>query len=437
MSERFSILPQRRTAQTADGLPRERLSLRVSLGELEGLPQTTSSGNTMIDSQGHFRLLASAAALMVAALLDAPAAPAAAQTPPETASMYAYVGSFTTAQRKARGDGIHVYRSDPATGTWTHVQQIGDLVNPSYLALSRDQRFLYSVHGDEGYATAFALDPTGQATLLNRAATGGNNGVREAVDRSGKFLVMANYASGGVAVLPIAPDGSLKDQQQLVQLPGEPGPHRVEQTSSHPHDIVFDPSNRFVLVPDKGLDRVFVFRFDSATGQLAATEQGSVKSRPGAGPRHLAFHPKLPIVWVLNELDSTIATYRFDTERRTLTALQVMSTLPTDFTGYSTTAEIAVSPDGRFVYGSNRGHDSITIFAANPQGLLSVVDWQPTQGRGPRFIGLDPAGHFLYAANEQDDTVVTFHVDGNSGKLTPTGQVIKNASPVTIVFAGK
>jgi 6-phosphogluconolactonase (cycloisomerase 2 family) len=392
----------------------------------------------MTNSKRHFGLLAYAAALALAALVAAQAEPAAAQTSPGATAMYAYVGSFTTAQRKARGDGIHVYRTDPATGAWTHIQQVGDLVNPSYLALSHDQRFLYSVHGDEDYATAFALDPaTGQAKLLNRAATGGKNGVREAVDPSGKFLVMANYGSGTVAVLPIAPDGSLKDQHQLVQLPGEPGPHKVEQTSSHPHDIVFDPSGHFVLVPDKGLDRVFVFRFDAATGRLAPTEQGSVKSRPAAGSRHLAFHPKRPIVWVLNELDSTIATYQFDTERGALKALQVMSTLPPDFTGYSTTAEIAVSPDGRFVYGSNRGHDSVTIFAANPQGLLSVVGWQPTQGSGPRFIGLDPAGHFLYAANEQGDTVVTFRVDGGSGKLTPTGQVIKNASPVTIVFAGK
>jgi 6-phosphogluconolactonase (cycloisomerase 2 family) len=382
-------------------------------------------------------LPAAAAAVIVAALLGAPAGPAAAQTAPGT-SMYAYVGSFTTAQRKARGDGIHVYRADPATGAWTHLHHIGGLVNPSYLALSHDQRVLYSVHGDEEYATAFALDPaTGEAKLLNRAATGGKNGVREAVDPSGKFMVVANYSSGSVAVLPIAPDGSLKDQHQLVPLPGEPGPHKVEQVSSHPHDIVFDPSGRFVLVPDKGLDRVFVFRFDAATGKLTPTEQGAVKSRPGAGPRHLAFHPKLPIVWVLNELDSTIATYRFDAGSGALAALQVQSTLPPDFTGNSTTAEIAVSPDGRFVYGSNRGHDSVTIFAAGPEGRLSVVGWQPTQGSGPRFIGLDPAGHFLNAANEQGDNVVTFKADGATGKLTPTGQVIKNASPVTIVFVGK
>src|SRR5262244_704230 len=378
------------------------------------------------------------AAMLVACLLGTQVERAVAQTSQGTNGMFAYVGSFTTAQRKARGDGIHVYRVDAATGMWTHVQHIGGLTNPSFLALSPDQRFLYSVHGDGDYATAFMLNgETGQAKLLNRGVTGGNNGVRQAVDPTGKFLIVANYGSGSVAVLPIAADGSLKDQHQLVTLPGEPGPHKVEQTSSHPHDIVFDPSGRFVLVPDKGLDRVFVFRFDAAAGRLTPTEQGSVKSRPGAGSRHLAFHPKLPIVWVLNELDSTIATYRFDTEHGTLTALQVISTLPTDFTGYSTTAEIAVSSDGRFAYGSNRGHDSVTVFAVGPEGLLSEVGWQPTQGSTPRFIGLDPAGHFLYAANEQGDTVVTFRVDGSSGRLTPTGQVVKNGSPVTIVFAGK
>jgi 6-phosphogluconolactonase len=380
--------------------------------------------------------LGTGAAIAVACLLAAQPDRAGAQS---SAGMFAYVGSFTTAQRKARGDGIHVYRVDPASGAWTHVQHVGDLTNPSFLALSPDQRFLYSVHGDEEYATAFALDrASGQAKLLNRAATGGKNGVRQAVDPSGKFLIVANYSSGSVAVLPIAPDGSLKDQHQLVALPGEPGPHRVEQASSHPHDIVFDPSGRFVLVPDKGLDRVLVFRFDSANGRLSPAEPGSVATRPGAGPRHLAFHPKLPIVWVLNELDSTTATYRWDAERGALTPIQVITTLPTEFTAYSTTAEIAVSPDGRFVYGSNRGHDSVAVHAANAtDGSLKPIGWQPTQGRVPRFIGLEPAGRFLYAANEQGDTIVTFRADANTGMLAATGQVIKNASPVTIVFAGR
>jgi 6-phosphogluconolactonase len=351
--------------------------------------------------------------------------------------MFAYVGSFTTAQRNGRGDGIHAYGVDGANGTWTHLQHVKDLTNPSFLALSRDQRFLYSVHGDGDYATAFALDPkTGQLRVINRAATGGNNGVRQAADPNGRFLVVANYASGSVAVLAIAADGSLKDQHQLVALEGEPGPHKSQQASSHPHDVAFDPSGRFVLVPDKGLDRIFIFCFDAATGWLSPAQPHSVKSRPGAGPRHLIFHPKLPIMWVLNELDSTTTTYRWDAQRATLAPIQVITTLPTTFTGHSTTAEIAVSPGGRFVYCSNRGHDSVTMYAADPvDGSLTTIGWQRTQGRDPRFVGLDPAGRFLYAANEQGDTIVVFRIDARSGKLTPTGQVINTASPVTIVFS--
>jgi 6-phosphogluconolactonase len=349
--------------------------------------------------------------------------------------MFAYVGSFTSARRNARGDGIHVYRADAATGAWTHVQHIGELVNPSYLALSPDQRFLYSVHGDGDCATALSLDgETGFAKVLNRGSTGGSNGVRQALDPAGKFLVVANYGSGSVAVLAIAPDGSLADRHQLVALPGEPGPHPTEQASSHPHDVVFDPSGRFVLVPDKGFDRVFVFRFDQVNGRLS--EPSSVETRPGAGPRHLAFHPRLAIVWVLNELDSTIATYRWNAERGTLAPVQATTTLPADFTGASTTAEIAVAPDGRHVYASNRGHDSVAIYAADASnGLLTSIGWQPSQGRGPRFIGLDPPGRFLHAANEQSDTVVAFRADAGSGQLAPTGQVIAIGSPVTIVFA--
>jgi 6-phosphogluconolactonase len=352
--------------------------------------------------------------------------------------MFAYVGSFTTAKRKARGDGIHVYRVDAATGAWTHVQHVGDLENPSYLAPSPDQRFLYAVHGDADYATAFGLDrETGLARVLNRAATGGPNGVRQAVDPTGRFLVVANYAGGSIAVLAIAPDGSLTDQHQLVALPGAPGPHPTEQASSHPHDVVFDPSGRFVLVPDKGLDRVFVFGFDRVHGRLAAAP-GCVTARPGAGPRHLAFHPTLAVAWVLNELDSTVATHRWDAGRGTLTPVQVISTLPAGFGGASTSAEIAVTPDGRHVYCSNRGHDSIAMFAADAgDGTLTALGWQPTLGHGPRFIGLDPAGRFLHAANEQSDTVVMFGVDAGSGRLAPTGQAIAIGSPVAVVLGGK
>ena len=245
------------------------------------------------------------------------AAPLAAQS--MRGALYAYVGCYTTAQRNARGDGIHVYRIDPQTGAWTHVQHVGDLVNPSFLVMAADQRHLYSVHGDETYATAFSVDrATGFLQPLNRAETGGRNGVHQAIDPGGRFMVVANYGAGNVAVLPIRPDGALADAVQVVVLPGQPGPHRIEQTSSHPHHVVFDPSGRWVIVPDKGLDRVFVFRFDAATGKLTPSDQGAVIARAGSGPRHAAFHPRLPVAWVVNEIASTITTYAWDAERGSL-----------------------------------------------------------------------------------------------------------------------
>lgn len=350
---------------------------------------------------------------------------------------YAYVGCYTAAERYARGDGIHVYRVDSETGAWSPIQHVGNLINPSFLVLRRDQRYLYSVHGDETYASSFSVDrESGRLTPLNRAETGGRNGVHQAIDPSGRFLLVANYSTGNVAVLPVRQDGTLADQVQLAALQGQPGPHRIEQTSSHPHQIVFDPSGRFVMVPDKGLDRVFVFRFDPATGRLTPTEQGSVVARPGSGPRHAAFHPTLPIAWAINEISSSIVTYYLEAEHGGLRPVQILPSLPSDYTGENTGSEVAVSPGGRFVYCSNRTHDSIAIFAVDPAtGLLTSAGWVSSQGRIPRFIGFDPSGRFLYAANEQSDTVVSWRADPSTGRLTPTGQVVRNASPVAIAFA--
>jgi 6-phosphogluconolactonase (cycloisomerase 2 family) len=365
------------------------------------------------------------------------AAPLAAQA--KRGVLYAYVGCYTTLQRSARGDGIHVYRIDPRTAAWTHVQRVGDLVNPSYLAMAADQRHLYSVHGDETYATAFSVDrATGFLQPLNRAETGGRNGVHPAIDPSGRFLVVANYGAGNVAVLPIRPDGGLSDAVQVVALPGQPGPHRIEQASSHPHHVVFDPGGRSVIVPDKGLDRVFVFRFDAAAGKLTPTEQGAAIARAGSGPRHAAFHPRLPIVWVVNEISSAVTTYFWDAERGSLRAVQILPTLPPDYTSENTAAEIAVSEGGRFVYCSNRGHDSIAAFAADLRtGLLAPAGWTPSQGRTPRFIGFDPSYSFLCATNEQSDTVVTFRAEAATGRLNATGPPVQNGSPVCIVFASR
>jgi 6-phosphogluconolactonase (cycloisomerase 2 family) len=350
--------------------------------------------------------------------------------------MLAYVGSYTTEKRHGRGRGIEVYRVDDASAAWTPVQTVGGLANPSFLALDRRQRVLYSAHGDEDYATAFAIDAaTGQLTSLGRQSTGGTNGVHLAVDATNRFLVVGNYASGTVAALPIAEDGSLGPLSDLATLKGAPGPDPVQQSSSHPHDVPFDRSGRFVIVPDKGFDRVFLFRLDTTRGALVPGDPPSVASRPGAAPRHADVHPRAPYAYVNNELDSTVTTYQFDPDAGVLEPLQTISTVPADFTAKNTTAEIAVARSGHFVYVSNRGHDSVAIFAVDPaSGLLSTVGWEPAQGKTPRFFALDPAGASLYVANQNSDTIVAFRVDPATGRLTPTGQVIRTPSPSSIVF---
>lgn len=353
--------------------------------------------------------------------------------------MFAYVGCYTTPDRDGRGRGIQVYRMDPASGAWSHVQLLADVPNPAWLALDSQQRHLYCVHGGDtlSQVSAFAIDlSTGRLSPLGSQPSGGRNPVALSVHHpTDRFVVVANYADGTAGLLPINPDGSLGPLCDLVSLSGELGPHPTQQTAPHPHHIPFDPAGRFLLIPDKGLDRVFVFRLDPASGQLIPGDPPSVKARPGAAPRHAAFHPCWPFAYVINELDSTLTTYAYDSERGVLDQLQVLSTLPPAFDGRNTTAEIMVAPSGRFVYGSNRGQDAIAIFAVDPKhGTLEAIGWEPTGGRKPRFFGLDPDGRFLYAANQDGDTIVTFRVDQTSGSLAPTGQVVATGSPSCIVF---
>ena len=370
-------------------------------------------------------------------------------------ALYAYVGCYSTPDRDGNGEGINVYRMDPASGRWSHVQLVAGLENPSFLALDRRQRFLYSVHGGRTYATAFVIDAeSGRLTRLNQQEVGGENPVHLAVDPTDRFLVVSNYGSGSMAVLPINADGSLAPRSDLVELEGTPGPHPIRQTSSNPHHNPFDPGGRFLVVPDLGLDSLFVFRLDTATGALVPADPPFVATRPGAGPRHVDFHPSLPYAYVIeldstvatyrydlpyayviNELDSTVATYRYDADHGELSPLQVSSTLPSGFTGQSTCAEIRVHPGGEFLYGSNRGHNSIVIFAVDQSsGLVTPVGWESTQGEQPRYFGLDPTGTLLYACNQGSDRVVTFRIDQETGELTPAGQVVETGSPVTIVF---
>jgi 6-phosphogluconolactonase (cycloisomerase 2 family) len=252
-------------------------------------PRTTRDGRLR-----RRELLQAAAALAAggpAALAAAGKSAGAAQP----GAVFAYVGGFTTAQRKGHGDGINAYRIDPRTGAWTHVQLVPGTVNPSFLVVDRQQRFLYSVHADLDEVSAYAIDAgSGQLQPLNKQSCGGENPVHLPLDPSGRYLVIANYTGGSVGVVPIAEDGSLAARTDLVKLSGKPGPNRKEQASSHPHNCPFDPTGRFVAVPDKGLDRVFTFRLHAPTGKLIANNPPSVATRAGAGPRHIAFHPRLP-----------------------------------------------------------------------------------------------------------------------------------------------
>jgi 6-phosphogluconolactonase len=240
-----------------------------------------------------------------------------------------------------------------------------------------------------------------------------------------------------VAVFPINPDGSLAPFTDMVPALGEVGPHRNQSAAgAHPHYVSFDPGGRFLLAPDRGVDRIHIYRLDVATGKLAANDPAFAKTRTGAGPRHLAFHPAKPWAYVCDELDSTVTGFAWDSERGELKAFQVIPTLPETFMGNNQPAEIQFAPSGNFVYVSNRGHDSIAIFGVDPaNGRLAPVGWEPTRGRTPRYFTLDPTGSLLYAANLESDNIIAFRVDQKSGKLAPTGQVVPTGSPSCIIFA--
>jgi 6-phosphogluconolactonase len=358
-----------------------------------------------------------------------------ASSPPSAhAARFAYVGCFTTERRKARGKGIDIYAIDPVSGAWSPAGHVGDLVNPSFLVMDRARAVLYVVHGDADHVSAFAVDgETGALRQIAKAASGGINGVHQALDPTGRFLVVANYASGSVALLPVRPDGALDDVSHLLAMPGALGPHRTEQTISHPHHVVLSPGGNFIIVPDKGLDRVFVLRLEAMAGSLSVASEAVM--RPGAGPRHMVFHPTLPYAFVVNELESTVATCRWHEATGVLEPLHLVSTLPTDFFGASTTAAIVITPDGRHVYVSNRGQDGITRLAFDAEAeTLSVLGHTTANGRDPRFMTLSPDGKRLVVAAEQGDCIAQFVITENNGDLAQSGDLRPSLSPCTIAF---
>ncbi len=355
------------------------------------------------------------------------------------APVFAYVGSRTTRERNARGEGITVFRVNEERGALTHVQTLSGLANPSFLALNARGDRLYTVHGDGHEVSVLAVErDSGRLSHLQTQDCGGRNPVHLAIAPDGRHLVVSDHLGqqgGTVVVLPIAQDGLLGPVQQRVALPGAPGPHRKEQPFAKPHFNPFDPGGRFVLVPDKGLDKVFVFAFED--GQLVPAAQPWLDCREGAGPRHLAFHPTLPRAYVVNELDSTVLACTFDAATGRLQGLQILSTLPDDFVSNSRAAEIEVSRDGRRVFASNRGADSIAVFEADAAtGRLRWLGALPAAGRTPRFFTSSPQGRHMYVLNEDSDSIACFALDG-SASLAAAQPLASTAcgSPVCMVFS--
>jgi len=345
-----------------------------------------------------------------------------------------YVGTYTEG---THSEGIYLIRLDRPSGQLRRVGSVSAGANPSFLALHPNVRTLYAVNELEptGAVSAFAIaKDTGALTRLNEQPSGGGAPCFVSVDRSGRVALVANYAGGSVALLSIRPDGALAPAADVVQHTGK-GPTPERQEAPHAHCILPDPTNRFALAADLGADRVFVYHLDLEGRSLRHIEEGDAVMRPGAGPRHLAFHPTLPLVFVANELDSTVATLRFDSARGALIVLDARSTVPAEWTGTNYPADIHFASSGRALYVSNRGHNSIAVFSvAESTGALALDQVVSTEGDWPRDFSLDPTGRWLLVANQRSDSVALFGRDPENGRLTPTRQRIALPSPVCLRF---
>jgi 6-phosphogluconolactonase len=349
-----------------------------------------------------------------------------------------YVGTYT---QGTGSEGIYLLRLDRRTGKLRRVGSVDAGANPSFLAIHPNGRVLYAVNEVETYngrptggVSALTIATgTGALTRINEQTSGGGAACFVSVDRSGRVVLVANYMGGNVAVLPIEADGALAPATQVVQHKGG-GPNAERQEGPHAHCIVTDPSNRFALAADLGTDRVYVYRLDIGARSLRHVEDGDAVMHAGAGPRHIVFHPTLPLVYVANELDSTVATLRFDAERGALSSFDIRSTLPPGWTGTNYPADIHIEPSGRTLYVSNRGHNSLAVFSVADSGALTLEKVVSTEGDWPRNFSLDPSGRWLLVANQRSNSIVVFGRDQESGRLNPTSQRIELPSPVCLRF---
>ena len=351
------------------------------------------------------------------------------------AEILVYIGTSTNDP----SEGIYVYRLDPSSGALEFASKAAEVDNPFFLTIDSRKRYLYAANGVEeidgqpgGAVSVFSIDSeTGELTYLDQQLSGGSLPCYVRIEKTGKYLLSGNYMSGSVSVLPILEDGRLGPATDTVQHEGSSVHPRQE--GPHVHSIVLDPASRFAFAADLGIDKILIYQLDSAQGKLTPNDQPWVQVQAGAGPRHFAFHPNGRYAYVINELDNTFNVFSYDETHGTLAEIQTISTLPEDFTDTSYCGDVQIYPSGKFLYGSNRGHDSIAIFTIDEAtGKLSSAGHESTQGHFPWNLGVDPTHTFLLVTNQGSDTVVVFRIDQQTGQLMSTGQVIEVPKPVCV-----
>lgn len=338
----------------------------------------------------------------------------------------------------ASGDkaGIHAFRFDSQSGVLQPLHRTTDIQNPFFLAVSPDQRFLYAINAEkfggaeDELVAAYALEGrSGQLKRLNQQSARGTASCYVDVDATGKTVMVANYASGSVASLPVKPDGSLGEAVSFMQHSGS-GADPQRQKGPNAHSIVVSPDNRFALSADLGIDKILVYQLDAATAKLTPNEaQPFAKMQPGSGPRHITFHPNGSHVYVINELANTVTCFDYADASGSLTERQTISTLPTGFSGKSYTADLKITPDGKFLYGTNRGHDSIASYRIGDDGSLTLLSIDPSLGKGPQNLLITPDGQWLLCANMPGNNVVVFRIDATNGKIVANGSPIEMPMP--------
>ncbi len=360
-----------------------------------------------------------------------------ARTGQRNRSLNLYVGTYTS----GKSEGIYLYRMNLDTGELKRLNSM-KAVNPSFLAIDGSKRHLYAVNEvtefagkSSGAVSAFSIDSTtGNLNFLNQQPSLGADPCHVIVDRTGRFVLVANYTGGNVSVFPVRRDGSLGSATDVVQHHGS-SVNKEHQEGPHAHCLILDHANRYAFAADLGLDKVLIYRFDARAGKLTPGKEPWAQLKPGAGPRHFTFHPNGRHAYVINELDSTLIGFRYDAANGILHSMQTVSTLPTDFSGHNDCADLHISPSGKFLYGSNRGHNSIVVLTINElSGKLTYLEHASTQGKTPRNFAIDPTGRFLLVANQESDTIVTLRIDSVTGRLKPTVHVAEVPAPVCLKF---